>query len=53
MISSEVPTAGAIGIRSTITSAGTTRHPPPTPRKPVRNPTAVPQTTTFEVVAIS
>ena len=38
MISSEVPIASVIGTRSTTTSAGTTRNPPPTPRNPVRSP---------------
>ena len=33
-------------MRRAMTSAGTTRNPPPTPRNPVRNPTATPHTTT-------
>lgn len=40
--SSDVPTASGIGNRNANTSAGTITNPPPTPKKPVRNPTAVP-----------
>lgn len=41
MTSKEVPTATGMGLRSTGTSAGTSRSPPPTPKKPVTDPTRV------------
>ena len=40
-----VAIAAGIDSPSTMTSAGTTRNPPPTPRKPVRTPTTAPDTT--------
>ncbi len=43
MISSEVPTATVIGSPSSSTSGGTIREAPPTPNRPVRNPTARPE----------
>ena len=51
MISSDVPIASVIGFRNMITKAGTTRNPPPTPRKPVRKPTAAPPRATLAAVA--
>jgi hypothetical protein len=50
MISSDVPIASVIGFRNMITKAGTTRNPPPTPRKPVRKPTAAPPRATLAAV---
>ena len=47
MTTSEVPAAYSIGSASASTSAGTTRKPPPTPRKPVSRPTTVAVTSTF------
>ncbi len=47
MITSDVPTAYVIGSARASSSAGTTRKPPPTPRKPVSRPTAVAVTSTF------
>jgi hypothetical protein len=44
---SEVPAAYRIGRERASTSAGTTRKPPPTPRKPVSRPTTVAVTSTL------
>jgi hypothetical protein len=44
---SDVPTAYSIGMARASSRAGTTRKPPPTPRKPVKSPTAVAVTTTL------
>ncbi len=48
MISSEVPTAMAIGMPSARASAGTIRNPPPTPKNPVSTPTTSPANPTFQ-----
>lgn len=47
MTTSEVPAAYSIGSANASSRAGTTRNPPPTPRKPVSNPTTVAVTSTF------
>ena len=47
MTTSEVPAAYRIGTPRARTRAGTTRKPPPTPRKPVSSPTTVAVTSTL------
>ena len=53
MMNRDVPTARDIGSRRTTTSAGTTRNPPPTPRKPVRKPTTTPHTTILTAAPVT
>ncbi len=47
MTTREVPAAYSMGRASASTSAGTTRNPPPTPRKPVSSPITVAVTSTL------
>ncbi len=47
MTTNDVPTACWMGNPTSMTSAGTMRKPPPTPRMPVSRPTAAPDRTIF------
>jgi hypothetical protein len=49
----DVPVADLMGICMNSTSDGTTMNPPPTPRKPARNPTAAPAITTGQMFRAS